>query len=83
MVQDAETIEKETKKENNKFLDLYEKFNEVNDAATQQKKDNQVIDPVDDIKDEDNSFNGTFKEDPENVFIGDNLFDIFDQNDKK
>ena len=83
MVQDAETIEKETKKENNKFLDLYEKFNEVNDAATQQKKDNQVIDPVDDIKDEDNSFNGTFKEDPEYVFIDDNLFDIFDQNDKK
>ena len=83
MVQDAETIEKETKKENNKFLDLYEKFNEVNDAATQQKKDNQVIDPVDDIKDEDNSFNGTFKEDPENVFTDDNLFDIFDQNDKK
>ena len=74
---------KETKKENDKFLDLYQKFNEVNDAATQQKKDNQVIDPVDDIKDEDNSFNGTFKEDPENVFIDDNLFDIFDQNDKK
>ena len=83
MVQDAETIEKETKKENDKFLDLYQKFNEVNDAATQQKKDNQVIDPVDDIKDEDNSFNGTFKADPENVFIDDNLFDIFDQNDKK
>ena len=36
-VQDAETIERETKK-NDEFLDLYKKFNEVNDAATQQKK---------------------------------------------
>ena len=36
-VQDTETIERETKK-NDEFLDLYKKFNEVNDAATQQKK---------------------------------------------
>ena len=33
-VQDAETIENETKKGNDKFLDLYKNFNKVNDAAT-------------------------------------------------
>ena len=48
-IQDAETIEKETKKENDKFLDPYKKFNEVNDAATQQKKDNEVTYLIDDI----------------------------------
>ena len=36
-VQDAETIEKETKKEYNEFLKLATKFNEVNTAATEQK----------------------------------------------
>ena len=33
-VQDAETIERETKKENDEFVNLYKKSNEVNDAAT-------------------------------------------------
>ena len=73
----------ETKKENDEFLDLHKKFNEVNDAATRQKKDNEVIDLIDDIKDQDNPFNDTFKADPEYIFIDDNLFDSFDQNDKK
>ena len=82
-VQDADKIEKETKKENDEFLDLYKKFNEVNEAATQQKKDNEVIDLIDDIKDEGNPFNDTVKADGEDIFIEDNLFDDFDQNDKK
>ena len=82
-IQDAETIEKETKKENDKFLDPYKKFNEVNDAATQQKKDNEVTYLIDDIKGEDNPVNNTFKTDPEDIFINDNLFDAFDQNNKK
>ena len=82
-VQDAEKIEREAKKENDEFLDLYKKFNEVNEAATQQKKDNEVIDLIDDIKDEGNLFNDTFKADGEDIFIEDNLFDDFDQNDKK
>ena len=81
--QDAETIKKVTEKENDKLLDLYKKFNEVNDAATQRKKDNEIIDLVDDIKDEDNPFNNIFKTDPEGIFIDDNLFDDFDQNDKR
>ena len=82
-VQDAETIEKVTEKENDKLLDLYKKVNEVNDAATQRKKDNEIVDLVDDIKDEDNPFNNIFKTDPEGIFIDDNLFDDFDQSDKK
>ena len=51
--------------------------------ATQQKKDNEVIDLVDDIMDYDNPFEGTFKDELEDIFIDDNLFDDFDQNDKK
>ena len=44
---------------------LYEKtiikFNEVNDAAAQQKKNNEITDLIDDIKDEDDPFRDTFK----------------------
>lgn len=44
---------------------LYEKtiikFNEVNDAAVQQKKDNEITDLIDDIKDKDDPFRDTFK----------------------
>ena len=55
----------------------------MNDAATQQKRDNEVIDLINDIKDEDYPFNDTFKAGLEDIFIDDNLFDSFDQNDKK
>ena len=82
-VQDAETIERETKKENDEFSDLYKRFNEVNDVATQQKKDKEIIGLIDDIKDEDNPFKNTFKTKPEDIFIDDDAFDDFDQNDKK
>ena len=82
-VQDAETIERETKNENDEFLDLYKKFNEVNDAAARQKKGNEAIDLIGNIKDEDNPFDGTFKADLEDIFINDSLFDNFDQNNKK
>ena len=51
--------------------------------ATQQRKDNEVIDLVDDIMDYYNQFKDTFKADPEDIFIGDNLFDDFDLNGKK
>ena len=44
---------------------LYEKtiikFNEVNDTAAQQKKNNEITDLIDDIKDEDDPFRDTFK----------------------
>ena len=47
------------------------------------KKDNEVIDLVDDIVDYDNQFKDTFKADPEDIFIDDNLIDDFDHNNKK
>ena len=37
-VQDAETIEIETKKEDDEFFDLKQKFNAIDNAATEQKK---------------------------------------------
>ena len=75
--------QKGKQKKKKEFSDLYKKFNEVNDAATRKKKDNEVIDLIDDIKNEDNLFNDTFKADPEDIFIHDNLFHSFGQNDKK
>ena len=45
------------------------------------KKDEEVRDLVDDIMDYDNSF--TFKADHKDIFIDDNLFKDFHQNDKK
>ena len=45
------------------------------------KKDEEVRDLVDDIMDYDNSF--TFKADHKDIFIDDNLFKDFHQNDKR
>ena len=42
-VQDAKTIEKETEKEDEEFYDLSLKYNEINDAATEQQKKNNKI----------------------------------------
>ena len=54
-VQDTETIEKETKKEDDKFFDLDKKYNEIDDAVTEQKQQkNYFIDLFDDVLDEDN-----------------------------
>ena len=36
--QDARTIEIETEKENDEFFDLQQKFNEIDNTATEQKK---------------------------------------------
>ena len=42
-VQDATTIETETKNANEEFFGLQQMFNEVNDAATEQEKQNEVF----------------------------------------
>ena len=60
-VQDAETIETETKKEDDKLFDIEKKCNEIDDAATEQKKQNTIIDLIDDVLDENNPFNKTMK----------------------
>ena len=38
-VQDAETIEKERKKEDDEFFDLDKKYNKIDNAATKKKKE--------------------------------------------
>ena len=47
------------------------------------KKGNEIIDLVDDIIDHNNPFKDTFKTDPVDIFIDDNLLYDFDQNNKK
>ena len=79
-VQDTVTIETETKNTNKKFFGLQQMFNEVNDAATEQKKQNEVITLCDDILDEDNPFNNIKTDD---IYIEDDLFDNNDSQDIK
>ena len=71
-VQDAETTETETKKEDNEFFDLQQKFDPIDNAVTEQKKQNDPKDLVDDVLDENNPFNN--KINTENIYIEDNLF---------
>ena len=42
-VQDSETIKIESKKEEDEFFDLKQKFNAIGNAATEQKKQNDLI----------------------------------------
>ena len=56
-VQDAEAIEIETKKENEEFDDLFLKYKEIDNAATEQKKENDIINLIDDVLDESNPSN--------------------------
>ena len=75
-VQDAETTETETKKEDNEFFDLQQKFDPIDNAVTEQKKQNDPKDLVDDVLDENNPFNN--KINTENIYIEDNLFNDTD-----
>ena len=74
-VQDAETKEIETKKEDDEFFDLEQKFNAINNAATEQKK-KDLTDFVDDVLDENNPFKNKIK--TEVIYIENNLFDDTD-----
>ena len=74
-VQDAETIQIETKK---KFDDLFSKYREIDNAATEQKKQNDIIGLIDDELDESNPFN-TMKTETEHIFIDDDLINDNDQ----
>ena len=78
-VQDAETIEVETKKQEEDFNDLKIKFGQIDNAETQQKKENETVDLVDDILDNDNPFNDTI----EDIFIDGDLFDNTNNADMK
>ena len=80
-VQDAEAIEIESKKENEEFDDLFLKYKEIDNAATEQKKENDIINLIDDVLDESNPSN-TMKTETEDIFI-DDLFADTDQKDIK
>ena len=74
--QDAKTIEIETEKENDEFFDLQQKFNEIDNIATEQKKkQNKIIDLVDHVLDKNNSFNDIKTYD---IYIEDGLFKEID-----
>ena len=81
-VQHAATIETETKNTNDEFFGLQQMLNEVNDAATEQKKQkqNEVVTLFVDIIDEDNLFNNIKTDD---IYIEDGLFDNNDSQDIK
>ena len=81
-VQDAETIEIETKKEkqDNEFLDLEQNFNAIGNAVTEQKKQNNLIDLVDSVLGGNNPFNNKIKTE-DIIYIEDNLLDDNDSKD--
>ena len=73
--QTADAIETETQQVDDKFAKLNADYNQINDASTKQKKQNEITDLVDDIIDESNPFQDIGTED---IWIED---DIFDNND--
>ena len=77
-VQDEEAIEIETKKKNKELADIFSKCKEIDNAATEQKKQNDIIDLTDNMLDENNPFN-TMKTETGDIFIDDELFDDTDQ----
>ena len=76
-VQAADEIETETTLVDDEFTDLNTKYEEINDVATTQKKQQKVTDLVDDIIDESKPFQNLGTED---IWIED---DILDKNDSK
>ena len=76
-LQTADEIETETALMDDKFFDLKTKYDEINDVATEQKKQQKITDLIDDVIDESNPFQNLGTED---IWIED---DIFDKNDTK
>ena len=76
-VQTADEIERETQLVDDDFAQLKAEYDQINDVATEQKKQNKITDLVDDIIDETNPFQNLVNED---ICIED---DIFDQNHEK
>lgn len=74
-VQTAEEIETETDLIDKDFIDLKTKYNEVNGVATEQKKQQQITNLVDDVIDENSPFQNLRTED---IWIEADLFDIND-----
>ena len=80
-VQTANVIENETQQVDHKFVKLKSDSDQINDAATEEKRQDQITDLIDNIIDENNLFKNIGTED---IWIEDDLFkagdnpDIFD-----
>ena len=70
---------KKQKKEDNEFLELATKFNEVDTAATEQKKQDHLDELIDDIFDNKPIFDVSPK--IEDIFIDDDY--LFDESDEQ
>ena len=67
--------------QNDNFSDLEQLFNELDNAAAERKKQNDIFSLIDYILDENNVFNDELK--TEGIYIEGNLFDDTDQRDIK
>ena len=76
-LQTVDETETETALVDDKFIDLKTKYDEINDVANEQKKQQKITDLIDDVVDESNPFQNLGTED---IRIED---DIFDKNDRK
>ena len=79
-VKDAQTIQMETQTIDNEFSKLKQEFDNVNNAVTEQKLQDDTINLIHDISDEDNPFKNI---DTEDFWIEDRLFDNDDGQDIK
>ena len=70
-VQTADVIETETRQVDNEFSKLKAYCDQINDAVTEQKNQNEITDLVDDIIDESNPFQNI---DTEDIWIEDDIF---------
>ena len=77
-VQTADEIETETRQVDDEFAKLKADYNQINDAATEQKKQEKITDLVDDIIAEDNPFQNLGTED---IWIDDDIFDNHNNQD--
>ena len=76
-LQTADETETETALVDDNFIDLKTKYDEINDVATEQKKQQKITDLTDDVIDKSNPFQNLGTED---IWIED---DIFDKNNSK
>ena len=74
-VETADVIETEMQQVDNEFAKLKADCDQINEAVTEQKKQNQITDLVDDIIDESNPFQNI---DTEDMWIEDDIFDNTD-----
>ena len=71
-VQTADETETETRQVDNEFAKLKADYNQINDAVTEQKKQEKITALVDDVIAEDNPFQNLGNED---IWIDDDIFD--------